>query len=162
MTPRRAVALDALVWAAWGCVVGLAAARAPARSFGSGGVLTRVRVWEHEGKTWERFLIRSWKHRLPDLSGWLGGVGNRELMSRGREGLPALVVQTRRAELVHWWAMAPIVAMPAWNPAWLTAVMALYAVSANIPCILVQRYNRARAERVLGRCARPRVEEAVL
>jgi hypothetical protein len=29
--------------------------------------------------------------------------------------------------------------------------MVLYAIVANVPCLLVQRYNRARLERVLRR-----------
>ena len=29
-----------------------------------------------------------------------------------------------------------------WNPPWACAVMAFYAIAANMPCIAVQRYNR--------------------
>ena len=36
-------------------------------------------------------------------------------------------------------------------PWWLGIAMAGYAVVANVPCILVQRYNRARLERMLTR-----------
>ena len=37
------------------------------------------------------------------------------------------------------------------NPLWLTACMGVYAVAANGPCIVVQRYNRARIENILRR-----------
>jgi glycosyl-4,4'-diaponeurosporenoate acyltransferase len=59
--------------------------------------------------------------------------------------------ETRRAEWVHWIAAAPLLVMPAWNPGWLLAVMTGYAAAANAPFIAVQRYNRARIERVLIR-----------
>ncbi len=68
-------------------------------------------------------------------------------------GLDRLVVETRRAEVVHWLVPAPIVVMPAWNPAWVIGVMAAYAVAANAPCVIVQRYNRARLQSVLARSA---------
>ena len=42
--------------------------------------------------------------------------------------------------------IAPVFAL--WNPAPLLAAMVAYAVVANVPCIMVQRYNRARIERV--------------
>ena len=32
---------------------------------------------------------------------------------------------------------------------WLGALMVVYALVANVPCLLIQRYNRARLERVL-------------
>ena len=31
-----------------------------------------------------------------------------------------------------------------WNPWWLGLLMFAYAVIANLPCLIVQRYNRAR------------------
>ena len=62
--------------------------------------------------------------------------------------------ETRRAEYVHWAALAPLAAMPWWNPRWLTACMSVYAVAANGPCIVAQRYNRARIENILRRRGR--------
>jgi glycosyl-4,4'-diaponeurosporenoate acyltransferase len=41
-----------------------------------------------------------------------------------------------------------------WNPWWLGLVMIAYAVVANGPCILIQRYNRGRLVRVLARAGR--------
>jgi len=38
----------------------------------------------------------------------------------------------------------------AWNPWWLAKAMLAFGVLANVPCLLVQRYNRARLERALG------------
>jgi glycosyl-4,4'-diaponeurosporenoate acyltransferase len=60
------------------------------------------------------------------------------------------VVETRRAELAHWPILALGPVFFAWNPWWLALAMVGYAVVANVPCILVQRYNRARLYRMLG------------
>lgn len=43
-----------------------------------------------------------------------------------------------------------------WNPVALGAAMVVYALVANAPCLLVQRYNRARLLRLLGRGTRIR------
>jgi glycosyl-4,4'-diaponeurosporenoate acyltransferase len=37
-----------------------------------------------------------------------------------------------------------------WNPWWVEIAMVVYALAANLPCLLVQRYNRARLARLLG------------
>jgi glycosyl-4,4'-diaponeurosporenoate acyltransferase len=41
-----------------------------------------------------------------------------------------------------------------WNPPWAVAVMFIYATVANVPCLLVQRYNRARLLDALARLKR--------
>ena len=38
-----------------------------------------------------------------------------------------------------------------WNPWWADLVMVAYALAANLPCILAQRYNRLRFQRLLAR-----------
>jgi glycosyl-4,4'-diaponeurosporenoate acyltransferase len=36
-----------------------------------------------------------------------------------------------------------------WNPPWACLVMTTYALAANLPCILAQRYNRIAVNRAL-------------
>jgi glycosyl-4,4'-diaponeurosporenoate acyltransferase len=151
VTPVAAVTVDAAVWASWGSLVAYVGARAPVARFAADGPITRLRDWERGGRTWERLGVRRWKRAVPDLGGLFGGVSKRRLRDRSRAGLERLVVETRRAELVHWLALAPILVMPAWNPGWVMGVMVVYAVTANAPCVVIQRYNRGRLESVLAR-----------
>jgi glycosyl-4,4'-diaponeurosporenoate acyltransferase len=153
VTPLAAVVVDAAVWASWGSLVGYVGARAPVAHFAADGPITRLRDWERDGRTWERLGVRRWKRAVPELGGLFGGVSKRVLTDRTPAGLERLVVETRRAELVHWLAAAPILVMPAWNPAWLMWAMVAYAVAANAPCVVIQRYNRARLASVLARSA---------
>jgi glycosyl-4,4'-diaponeurosporenoate acyltransferase len=37
------------------------------------------------------------------------------------------------------------------NPPWARLIIALYALAANLPCILARRYNRRIAKRLLAR-----------
>ena len=73
--------------------------------------------------------------------------------SRDRAYLQRWVAESCRAELTHWLAMATVVLFVLWNPPVGVAANVVYAVAANAPCILVQRYNRPRVLALLERHA---------
>jgi glycosyl-4,4'-diaponeurosporenoate acyltransferase len=143
------VLVDAAVWAAWGPLVAWGGSRVPPARLAADNSLTRLRTWERSGEVYERLGIRRWKDHLPEAGGLFGGVPKRHLPGRSRRHLESFAAETRRGELVHWLVPLPVVAFPLWNPWWVTLVMAAYAVAANVPCLLVQRYNRSRIARLL-------------
>jgi glycosyl-4,4'-diaponeurosporenoate acyltransferase len=147
--PVPAVLVDAAVWAVWGTAVGFVASRIPADRLDHDGPITRPRHWERGGRAYERLGIRRWKDRLPEAGAVFGGRSKRSLGGRSPEALRAFAAETRRAELVHWAVPAAVVVFPLWNPWEVTTVMVAYAVAANVPCLLVQRYNRARVQRLV-------------
>lgn len=148
--------IDAAVWVAVSAIAGAAAARAPDRWFARDRFLLRIRRFERGGRVWESVGVRWWKRRVPDAGAAFGGRTKRRLASRAQ--LDLLAVETRRAELVHWALLAAAPAFVLWNPPWLAACMALFAFVANAPCIVVQRYNRARIARL---CEQRRVRQSV-
>lgn len=150
MSTKIVVLIDCLVWAVWGTAVGVLAPRVPLRMLDHDSWLTRARCFESQGRAYEKLHIRHWKGWLPDAGGWFGGRSKRNLEG-GRSGLARFSAETRRAELVHWLVIAIAPVFAAWNPPPLLVVMVLYALVANVPCIVVQRYNRARIDRVLLR-----------
>lgn len=157
------VAADAGVWAGWSAVVGYTAHRLPAERLAHDGRLTRLRAVERGGRVYERLRIRRWKDRLPELGeAFRGGVSKRALRSGTSADLRSLAAETRRAELVHWGIPAVVPVFALWNPAPLMAAMVAYAVVANVPCLLVQRYNRGRLLRVIARRERPPTRPAVV
>jgi len=96
----------------------------------------------------DRLGLRKWKKLLPDGGNWLGGgFAKARLKSRDRDYLIRFATETRRGEVCHWVAMTLCSGFFLWNPWWGDLVIAAYAVIANLPCILVQRYNRARLMR---------------
>lgn len=115
-------------------------------------------AWEQDGRCYERLLaIRLWKDRLPDAARWLpGGVAKRLARDAGSTDLERFIRETWRGELCHWCALACAPVFFLWNPLWADAVMVAYALAANLPCILVQRYNRLRTRRVVARRTRRR------
>jgi glycosyl-4,4'-diaponeurosporenoate acyltransferase len=117
------------------------------------GWWSRPARWERDGRVYERRLrIKRWKDRVPEAGAWFaGGVSKRSLAGRDADGLARFVVETRRAELGHWAAAAASPLFALWNPPGVAAVMVAYGLAANLPFIAIQRYNRARLERLLGR-----------
>ena len=113
--------------------------------------LTRQRRFEGEGQPYRSFLImQRWKDLLPDGAAWLGGRSKR-LASRSCADLATFAIETRRAETAHWCMLLCTPLFYIWNPRWACIVMTLYGLAANLPCILVQRANRIKIERILRR-----------
>ncbi len=100
--------------------------------------------------------IRVWKRWIPDAGGTLpGGVRKASLVRRDPQALQRLVIETRRAELVHGvlWPAGLLTAL--WLPPAAVLVNLVFATLFNLPCLLVQRHNRRRLERCLARLAGP-------
>lgn len=121
----------------------------PERLFNPGG----ASGWERGGRFYERFFhIKAWKDRLPDAARWFGGgFPKGSLAGTDRDYLQRFIRETWRGELCHWAAMLCLPVFFLWNPWWGDLIMSAYALGANIPCILAQRYNRARLQRLLAR-----------
>jgi glycosyl-4,4'-diaponeurosporenoate acyltransferase len=113
----------------------------------------RALGFETGGHFYDRsFAIRRWKDRLPDGASWLGGgFSKAKLQQRSPEYIQRFMVETWRGELCHWCALAFIPLFALWNPWWANGIIVAYALAANLPCILVQRYNRARMQATLER-----------
>lgn len=102
-------------------------------------------AWEKGGGVYERwFDVRRWKDRLPDGAAWFGGAGKKNLPARNPAALAAFARETWRGELCHWTVIAMTPVFFLWNPVWADIVMVVYALASNLPCVIAQRYNRAR------------------
>jgi len=127
--------------------------RMPAKWFHPGP----ERTWEKNGRFYERiFAIKQWKDQLPDAARWFnGGFAKGTLSARESEYLARFIRETRRGELCHWLAIGCAPAFLIWNPWWGELIIIAYALAANLPCIIVQRYNRIRFVRILAARTRP-------
>ena len=147
-----AIALNIAAWLCWSAGVGYVGHRRSLRAFAAERWWSRVRKFERRGVWYARTIhINAWKDRLPELGAFFPGGFAKRRACRDRDHLERFVIETRRAEWVHWMVFLPWPVFAMWNPPWAVAVMFAYAVTANIPCLLVQRYNRARLLHVLER-----------
>jgi len=149
--------MTALIWTAnllgWPLIhlaVASIALRLPADLFAHDSWITAPRRWEREGRLYRDWLvIRRWKSLLPDGAPWLGGFAKRRINARDASYLEQFLLETRRAELAHWCMLLCLPLFFLWNPPWACLVMTVYALAANLPCILAQRYNRIALYRVV-------------
>lgn len=116
--------------------------RMPARWFQA----PRSRTWEKGGDIYQKlFCVRLWKGLLPDGAVWFqGGVAKKHLPGRDPDTLATFTREMWRGELCHWVVLAMTPVFFLWNPWWANLVMVAYALAANLPCVIAQRYNRAR------------------
>ena len=144
--------LNVLAWLVFQLGLAWTMTQIPAKHFNPRSAWARLWNWETSGRAYENiFAIKHWKDLLPDAASWFkGGFPKAELRVRMPDFLERFLRETWRGELTHWLAMLALPVFAIWNPGWGVAVNVAYAVAANLPCILVQRYNRARFLRVLG------------
>lgn len=111
----------------------------------------KERKWEKGGRLYERyFRVRLWKELLPDGSAiFKKGFRKKRMASAGRQYIERFIIEVCRAEMAHWIVMICSPVFFIWNPPWAGYVMIAYAVAANLPCIIAQRYNRIRLRRLL-------------
>ncbi len=155
------IVVDMIGWPVLQLGIAWVMTKISSRRFASDNRLYHVRGWEIG--FYRRWLcIRKWKGLLPDGAAWVGGsFRKKNLERRDQAYLRELVLETRRGETAHWLMLACFPLFFLWNPTWVWIVMALYAVLANLPCIVVQRYNRETVRHLLShRKANPSMDQA--
>jgi glycosyl-4,4'-diaponeurosporenoate acyltransferase len=111
----------------------------------------KIKNWESRGRIYKNiFKVKKWRNIVPDGGGlFKGGFPKRHLESNNPKYLKTFYNETKRAELTHWLTILPAPVFFLWNIWWVGIMMITYALIANIPCILLQRYNRARLSKII-------------
>ena len=147
------VVLNGIAWVAIHLGIAYLCCRIPTQRLDHRRWLFRTRSWERGGALYQAILrIRKWKSLLPSGGPALGaGFSLARVESRDRSYLQRWVLESCRAEITHWLAMASVALFLLWNPPVGVAANVVYAIAANVPCIVVQRYNRPRVLAILER-----------
>lgn len=111
----------------------------------------RIARWERNGNIWNTlFLVKKWKKYLIDGSSIVKKSYNKShLHGWKQEDLTIFAAETKRAEITHWLLMLPAPLFFLWNPDWAGWMNIVYALLANVPFIITQRYNRGRIEAIV-------------
>ena len=143
--------LNVISWPVLQVGISLICFKIPDRYFRHDSFLYRTRPWEKSGNFYEKvFKVKKWKHLLPDGSAVVkSGFKKRKLVLSERQYFEKFRVETCRAEITHILQILPFPLFIIWNPWWAFLIMIFYSLAVNIPCIIVQRYNRPRLSRVL-------------
>lgn len=146
------IIIDIVLWFIIHMSVAYIATILPLNNLNTNSWLLKERKWEKSGKIYEEiFQIKKWKELLPDGSAlFKKGFRKKRMTSSNPEYLQKFIIETGRAEIVHWIVILFSPVFFIWNYPWAGWVMIAYAIIANMPCILAQRYNRIRLKKLLN------------
>ncbi len=146
------LALDFLVWLVINLSVAGIVSRLKAKSFDPKYWLFKERKWEKQARLYEHsFKINKWKGWLPDgAEVSRRAFKKKHLQTTKSAYIRLFILETCRAEILHWIIFVFGLVFFAWNTWYVGIIMMVYAAITNLPCILAQRYNRIRLERLLS------------
>jgi glycosyl-4,4'-diaponeurosporenoate acyltransferase len=138
------------IWVGWAVLVGYIANHFSDKWFEKDTFITRLRKFETQGWFQKYLKVHIVKKYLPERGELFGtGTSKKSLPEGEKLGLEKFLIETRRAEYVHWIVIFAWVFTLWFNPAWAVWTVAVLLVLGNLPFILTQRYNRLRLLRVL-------------
>lgn len=139
------------IWIIWSILVGTIANWLPDRYFQNETAITRLRKFETQNWFQKGLKVHIVKKYLPEKGVMFGkGTSKKTLPKNQAGGLNKFLIETRRAEYVHWIVIFAWVFTLSFNPTWAVFAVAILLLGGNLPCILVQRYNRLRLLRILN------------
>lgn len=102
--------------------------------------------FEENGKFYERFGIRRWKNKVPDMSKYWKRLPRKKMTpGDGADKTGILIQETCVAELVHWGLILfSLGIFLFWRTPGAVCFFFLYNLLGNVPFIMIQRYNRPR------------------
>lgn len=123
----------------------------PITYFKLNSFLFKTRAWEKNGSFYEKvFFIKKWKKLLPDgASLFKNGFRKKHLQNSTRNYLEEFAYESCRAEITHLPPIFLSLIFATYNDAFIVVFMFLFGLFTNLPCILVQRYNRIRILKIL-------------
>ena len=154
LSPMLTVAICFIVWPILQVGAALICLYLPNKLLSSDNFIFRSRRFEKEGELYENyFKVRRWKHLLPDGGTILKkhAFRKKKLDNFSKDHLNRFLIESARGELTHWLAIIPFWVFGFFAPEQVIWYMFIYALLANLPCIIAQRYNRPRVQRLLSK-----------
>lgn len=108
----------------------------------------KSRKWEDEGKIYQRlFYVKTWKEYIPSVGSFDKKNVDRKMLTP--DFIAQFLLESLRAELCHIYAFifALLLLLMTASDAWFFTI--IYTIIFNAPCIIIQRYNRPRFEKLI-------------
>ena len=143
-----------VVWPILQIAAALLCLNLPDRIFSSQSFIFQTYPFEKDGHIYDKvFLVSRWKHLLPDggIIWKKRGFRKKHLDNFSDENLNRFLIESARGELTHWLAILPFWIFGFFAPFQVIWYMLSYALLVNLPCIIAQRYNRPRVQKLLDR-----------
>ncbi len=142
--------LSIILWFIFQVSAAIVSRKIPNNWYASNSFLFKERNWENRGEFYsDVFKVKKWKKFLPDGAAVTkDGYRKRNLTNYSQENLEIFLIESRRAEFTHYLAILPFWVFGLFAPIKIIGYMFIYALFINMPCIIVQRFNRPRILRI--------------
>lgn len=92
------------------------------------------------------FKVKKWKHLLPDgAKAWKKkGYEKKHIKNFESSTINKFLIESCRAELTHILPILLVWIFFLFTPFYIGLIMVIYSIITNLPCLIVQRYNRPR------------------
>lgn len=145
------VILSTVLWFVFQVSAALISLKIPSKWVSPSSFIFKERKWEKGGEFYSKiFKVRKWKKFLPDGSAISKkGYRKKTLTNYSKENLERFLEESCRAELTHSLAILPFWVFGLFAQVEIIGIMLVYALIVNMPCIIVQRFNRPRILKIL-------------
>ena len=122
----------------------------PARWFYYNRFPYKTLPFENNGRFYERFGIKKWQSKVPDMSKIVPKLMPPKSMAGNyRQRLPVMITETCVAEFTHGaLAILGLLGLTMWASPWKYLITGIYILIFNVPFMVIQRYNRPRLVKV--------------
>jgi len=148
-----AIILCFVLWPLLQVTAALICLKMPDKYFLPSFFLYRSHHWENNGAIYKNiFKVHRWKKLLPDGGAVIkSGYKKKSIENFSKTCLNKFLIESCRAEMTHWLAIAPFWIFGLFAPLEVIYLMLIYALGVNLPCIIAQRYNRPRIIKLLSK-----------
>lgn len=96
--------------------------------------------------------MQYWKDHLPDGQNLNPNISSKATfdLSKNMNDIQRFILETRRAEVVHLLSIFPVIAFFKASKS-VKIINYIYVIIANVPCMIVQRYNRPKLIRIYNK-----------
>ncbi|WKY47080.1 hypothetical protein Q5O24_12015 [Eubacteriaceae bacterium ES3] len=153
LPPNLTIALCFILWPVIQITAAIICFNLPDQLFYPTNFFFKSYSFENYGYLYNQlFMVRKWKHLLPDggMVWKKKGFKKKHLDNFSKGNLNRFLIESARGELTHWLAILPFWIFGLFTPAYVVWIMLIYSLAVNLPCIIVQRYNRPRILRLLN------------
>ena len=119
----------------------------------------RCFAFEKEGRFYDKFGVRYWQKRAPDMSKLLPFLmPKKNLCANCKNQLPRMIRETCVAELIHWaLCISGLYCLRLWSGIGGILVVIANTIG-NLAFVIIQRYNRPRLIRLMNKLNKQKEE----
>ena len=106
-------------------------------------------AWEDNGKFYDRvFKVSKWKDYLPTVNSSTN-FNKKKITGRGVDYFEQFLQEINMAESHHIRSILTTLVFALWNPSGMFIFFFMLSAAAQLPFIIIQRYNRPRMQKVV-------------